>query len=457
MALKHKVTRVEKTSYGLYFLGQNIFYMLIFLYMNTYFTDVGITAAAVAAIALAVKVWDAINDPIFGGLMDKVRFSKGKFIPWLKISLVGIPVATILLFAIPTQLSLGWKIAWAVIAYMLWDTAYTLCDVPIFGLVTTLTDVQEERTSLNAIGRVCAMIAAMAVTVVIPLFRELIGGWTATVILLSAVGLGTMIPITVTGRERFADTAEERDGDVGLKDMLRYLKVNKYLLLFYAAYMARGTFNVLNIWGLYLARHCLKNESWMTLTAFLLSFPTVLVGPLIPRLTKRVDKFKIFYGAAIATIVMNLVRLVVGYDNLPLFFVVMFLQGIPMGFTQVLSFMFTPDCAEYGHYKTRKALPGITFATQTFFVKLEAALVTVVGSLALVAIGFIEGEGAAQLTGFDHKLWIASCILPIIGLAIQLVLLSFYKLNDHDVQLMARYNTGEISREEAERRMLRRY
>lgn len=198
------VTGIEKSSYGLYFLGQNIFYMLIYMYMNTYFTDAGISAMAVAGIALVVKVWDAVNDPIFGGLIDRIRFKKGKFLLWLRISLVGIPVATILLFAIPTGAAAWVKVLWASIAYMLWDTAYTICDVPIFGLVTTITSVQHERTTLNAIGRVCAMVAAMGVMVIIPSFRAMLGGWTSTVIMLSIVGAITMLPICFTAKERVA-------------------------------------------------------------------------------------------------------------------------------------------------------------------------------------------------------------------------------------------------------------
>lgn len=117
------------------------------------FTDIGITAALVAIVALITKVWDAINDPIFGMIMDKVNFKKGKFLPWLQISVIAIPVATILLFTIPTGIPMMAKIIWATLAYMLWDTAYTLCDVPIFGIVTTMTTDQKERISLNSIGR----------------------------------------------------------------------------------------------------------------------------------------------------------------------------------------------------------------------------------------------------------------------------------------------------------------
>ena len=89
--MENEVTKREKISYGLYFMGQNVFYGLIG-YMTTYFTDIGITAALVAIVALITKVWDAINDPIFGMIMDKVNFKKGKFLPWLRMSVIAIPV-----------------------------------------------------------------------------------------------------------------------------------------------------------------------------------------------------------------------------------------------------------------------------------------------------------------------------------------------------------------------------
>ena len=201
----------ERVSYGLYFLGQNIFYMLIYSFLSTYYQDAGIAAAAVAGVVLAVKIWDAVNDPIFGGLMDRFHFKKGTFVPWLRISLIGIPISTILMFAIPSGIPMGGKIAWAVVTYMLWDTAYTICDVPIFGLVTTMTDVQNERTSLNAIGRVCAMIAAAVVFVSISSVREKLGGWTLTVVVLSLIALVTMIPICFKAKERISPKESEKE------------------------------------------------------------------------------------------------------------------------------------------------------------------------------------------------------------------------------------------------------
>ena len=449
-------TRAEKNSYGLYFLGINIFYLLIYAYMNTYFTDIGIPAIAVAGIALVVKIWDAVNDPIFGVLVDKVKFKKGKFLPWLKIALVGIPVSTVLLFAIPTGLPVWGKIIWAVVAYILWDTLYTISDVPIFGLVTTMTSIPQERVSITAFSRVCSMIAILAVSIIIPTFRTVLGGWTATVAMLAVVGLIAMAPINFTAKERVMPESQEGQ-EFTFKEMFRYLKGNKYLLIFFGAYLVTGVFNVASNWGLYIARYCLQDESVMSLTSVLALAPSILFGMVIPVLTKRFDKFKMYFIASAVALVLMVVKYIVGYENLSGYLIVAILASLPTAFTSTLMFMFTPDCAEYGRYKTGIAAPGITFATQTFFVKMNTALTAASSALALAMIGFVEGEGAVQAAGFADKLWNWSIIVPAVGMLIALVMMWGYKLNDKDVILMTKCNAGEITREEAEAQMSRKY
>lgn len=71
--------KMERTSYWLYFVGLNIFYGLIYVNIQTFYSDVGISAAAIAVIMLITKVWDAINDPLFGVIVDRVYFKKGRY------------------------------------------------------------------------------------------------------------------------------------------------------------------------------------------------------------------------------------------------------------------------------------------------------------------------------------------------------------------------------------------
>jgi Na+/melibiose symporter-like transporter len=127
------------------------------------------------------------------------------------------------------------------------------------------------------------------------------------------------------------------------------------------------------------------------------------------------------------------------------------LRAIPGGFLGVLMFMFTPDCVEYGTYKTGIPASGIAFSLQTFAQKLLGAFSAAVGATALSVIGFIEGEGAAQAAGFTDKLFFVYILLPAIGSLIALPLLSRYKLTDKKVSIMIKANNGDISREEAEK------
>ena len=94
----------------------------------------GIDLGKVALVLAAVKIWDAVNDPIFGYIFDKVKFKSGlKGLPWVRISVIGIPFVTIAVFAIP-QASETVKLVWFAVAYLLWDTVYTLTDVALNGL-----------------------------------------------------------------------------------------------------------------------------------------------------------------------------------------------------------------------------------------------------------------------------------------------------------------------------------
>lgn len=435
-----EVTGKERVSYVLYFLGQNIFYLLTYMYMNTYFTDVGIPAAMVGIIVLIVKIWDAVNDPIFGGIVDKVHFKQGKFVPWLRIAVPVLLVANVALFAIPLNASQGVKIAWAIVAYCLWSVGYTMNDVPIFGLITTITGNQDERTSLNASGRVAAMVAAMVISIIIPVFRGAIGGWTATVLVLSVIGAAFMVPMGFVAKER-VEPAEKQES-FSFKEMFQCLIGNKFLLIYYVAFMLWGALNVGSSWGLYIARYCLGNEGIMSITSIIGLLPAVVIGMFVPALCRKIDKFKLYYWSLIITFVLNIARWIIGYNSIPAYIAAAFLIALPTGFTSILTYMFTPDCAEYGHYKTGKNYVGITFATQTFFAKLQSAVLSAVAAFALGLTGFVEGENAVQAENFANNLWNVSCILPLIGFGVALVILHFYKLNDHDVQLMTMVNNG---------------
>ena len=130
----------ERKSYYSYFLGQNMIYSMLAAYLTTFLVFKGIDPIKSGAVVMAVKVWDAVNDAIFGVIFDKIKFKSGKkYIPWLKIACALTPAATVAVFIMPSAIGENAKLIWFALAYIIWDTAYTICDVPAFGIITAMT------------------------------------------------------------------------------------------------------------------------------------------------------------------------------------------------------------------------------------------------------------------------------------------------------------------------------
>jgi probable glucitol transport protein GutA len=442
---------VENTSYGLYFFGQNIFYTLLATFLLTFFTDIGIPAAMVAIIMLVTKIWDAVIDPVFGGIVDKVNLKGGKFVPWLRISLVLIPLFTIIMFAIPAgdAIPLPVKFVWALVSNLLWGVAYTMCDIPIFGLVTVVTDDQNERTTMMSVGRLFSQIGTMVVYVAIPAVRTAFGGWFPTVFALSIIALVFMSPLCFTAKERIK--ARSNEANVTIKMMFQYVVSNKYLLYYYGANIITGALGISAGLHLLVARIILGDENQMIILAVLQIVPALIAGAIVPFIAKKIDKYYIFIFCTILSIIFRVIIYLVGFQSLPLLYVLSGISGIPAGFCTIISFMFTPDCAEYGQYKSGYSASGITFACQTFSAKMISAIGTAAGALALSLIGFVEGEGAVQAANFNQALWGIYFLVPVLGSIISLPLLYKYKLRDKYVSIMVKANTGEISHAEAEK------
>ena len=472
MANKHPeymTTFKERLSYWTYFIGQNIYYNITAAFISTYLAMQGIDLAKVAVVLLIVKVWDAVNDPIFGYIFDKVKFKSGqKSLPWLRIATALIPVVTILLFSIPSALSETGKLVWFGVAYVLWDTVYTLTDVPAYAMLNTMTDNLPERNTLLSVNRVFSGAGVLIYGVVLPLLIGESVGMSASwaVAILSVFSALTMVPLSVNCKERNYKP-EEDDESFSPKQMLQYLGKNKYLLTYYGGYCATDALKTSSAVTLFVSFYLFGNSLYSIVLNILNMVPGVFAAMLMPTILKRFDKFKTLFWCNIVNILLGLVIYFTGYNNQALFLTLTCIRTVPMSLVGILAFMFTPDCAEYGEYKSGISAKGITFAIQTFSVKITGA---VSSSLALALLGLfrwisVEAESFEQLAALNvqqstealNGLWIVYALVPVIGMIISTFFYLGYKLNDKDVQIMAKCNSGEITREEAEALLSRKY
>ena len=452
--LTQQTTRKERIAYFLFFLGQNILWGYAG-YVETFLTDLGIAAATAAAILLVPKLWDAVNDVLFGYIVDRHTFKNGqKFIPWIRIGTTAVGITTVAMFAIPGNMAQPGKIAWFLVAYVLFDISYTIQDTPAFALTTVMTADVEERSSIIAGGKLWSMVGGVIATLLVPMVRPKLG-WFGACVVFVAVSIGLMIPLLFGARERTAAQTEENPS---LGQMLVYLKNNKFLLVALLALLILGLSNLEQKMAIYAGRICLGQENMATLVAGGAAVSVIAVSALVPVLSKKWDKFQVLCVGLAFAIVMDVVTYFVGYDNIVLALVMIMLKCSGLGFWSVIIYMLVADTVEYGTYKTGTRAAGITFSLQCFAAKLKNGLM---GSLILMSLsltGFVEGEHVVQPAGVADGVWALFCLFPAVGFAIALVVLLLgYKLKIKDVQIMASYNHGIISREEAEALLEEKY
>ncbi len=465
----YMTTPGERQSYWLYFFGQNIYYAITAGFISTYLAMQGIDLTKVAVVLLIVKAWDAINDPLFGFLFDRIQFKNGqKSMPWLRVSTALMPFVTIAIFSIPGALSETGKLVWFGVTYVLWDTVYTLTDAPAYAMLNTMTDNVQERTQLLSINRIYSGLGQGLYGVLLTvLISEKVGlSATWTIVLLSVLATAFMIPLCFKCRERNYHP-EDQEERFTFRQMWNYLKNNKYLLTYYGGYCAQDALKTSTALGLFASFYLFGSATFNMILGVISAVPGFVAAFLAPKIVKKYDKMKVLMVCNLLNVLFGFAIFFTGWQNKTLFIILNVLRAAPASIQGVLAFMFTPDCAEYGQYKTGISATGITFAIQTFSVKITAA---VSSSLALFLLGCfhwvsvqasdfaeLEALGVQQSPQAIQGLWIVYALIPTIGLLAAGVFYLFYKLNDKDVQIMAKCNSGEITREEAQRRLSRKY
>lgn len=455
-----QTTNKERKSYYIYFTGQNMIYTLVTTILTTALLFQGIDVEKAAGITLLIKVWDAVNDAIFGCIFDKVRFKSGKkFMPWLKISLIAIPVSTVLLFSMPRDASEAFKLAWYAVTYILWDTAYTLCDVPIYGLVTAMTERLDERTALQSYKSIWGGAGSGLATILATILAgEGIGFSYSTVsIIISVVALITMAFICKNGVERCGGEADE---SFTVRKMFKYLFSNKNLLIYYGGVFFYSGANIAGQMTLIVAFYLFNNSMFSLVVMALSAVPSLIFSLLVPKMVEKFDKMKIFMFCGVLNVALSVVMWLLGYGNVWLIVALYVIRAIPQSIMGVMLFMFTPDCAEYGKFKSGIEAKGITFSIQTFVTKLTGAISS---ALYLFLLGVIKWKDVSAAENFDQLkemgitqtpetldgLWFLFIMVPAIGVALGMICWIFYRLKDKDVQLMTDANNGRITREEA--------
>ena len=209
-------------------------------------TDLEAFKAQYGVITIAMIIallWDGINDPIMGFILEKCHFKLGKFRPWIALGALGNAVTVILIFVIPSIVGPNWGwgyVGFMIVMYILWDLFFTMNDIGYWSMLPALTSDPKERAKLTTQTSIAATIGVFTMNILMFVLPGTFSGFsTSSIYLVTSVitailFLTTQLAIFLVCREKKRDEVQE---DISSKstilDLFRVIKQNKELL--YAA------------------------------------------------------------------------------------------------------------------------------------------------------------------------------------------------------------------------------
>lgn len=408
-ALDDKLSVREKVGYGLGDAGGTVITCLIMNFLTFFYTDVfGLTPALVGTLFLALRVFDAISDPIMGVLADRTQSRWGRFRPWQLWIAVPIGIIGVLTFTVPDA-SMGVKIAWAFGTYLLLSMSYTAINVPYCALINTMTTRHSEVISCQSWRFVLCGVAGFLVSVGLPWLVKALGqgntaqGYQYGVGVLCAIAVVMFLCCFFWVRER---VSLDMMGKFTLREHIAGLRKNDQLLLMLV--MSFLLINIFNIRGggyMYFITYVLEGSTGYTSLFFtMVTFASIFGSIIINLLSRRFDTIKLYYytNLVLAALAIAMWFLPTGQAYQTLWLVVILSNGIILGFTLPLHFSLMAFSDDYGEWKTGVRSSGMNFAFNLFFIKLAWASSAGIISLIFIYVAYQPGAGnqtALSLSG----------------------------------------------------------
>ncbi|MDR0388031.1 MAG: glycoside-pentoside-hexuronide (GPH):cation symporter [Treponema sp.] len=414
--------RRNKYCFGVGTIGRDMFYIMVSMFLLVYLTEVLDLSDSlmwwVTGVFTVLRIFDALNDPFMGLLVDNTRTRWGKFKPWILAGALVGSVSMILLFTDLGLSGASYVIVFALF-YIAWDIFYGANDTAYWSMLPSLSLDPKERERIGAFSRICANAGAFsAVVITLPLtgaIGQVIGikpAWTLYAAITAALMILFLL-VTLFGVKENRSLFRT-EGSTTLRELFRAIFKNDQLLFVSIAMMLFmiGYTTTVNF-GAYFFKYAYGDENMYSVFAAVLGISQIGALAVFPLFSRRFSRKKLYTAATV---------LVIAGDTL-FFFSPM--RMIPLGiggmlifvgqaFIQLLMMMFLADTIEYGQWKFGKRNQGVTFSIQPLINKIGGAIASGVVGATLILSGINSAASPADVSpGGIVLMKTAMLILPL--------------------------------------------
>lgn len=397
-----KLSAGRKLCFGVGALGKDLCYAMISTFLMIYFTDtVGLNPFFVGNLFLVARVWDAVNDPMMGFMVDNTRTRWGKFRPWILIGTLLNSVIMIFMFRNPGLEGFS-QYAYFSVIYILWGMTYTVMDIPYWSMLPSLSSTQKERESMSVIPRIFASSAWLLMGAFGITLRNYLGngdeakGYSSLAVAICVVFIVTILITVVFVKDRSSlDAAEGKQAQrISLKEAIHVITANDQLKVYIGVVLAYNMLvQLAGGMAMYYFKYVTGDENLFSFFTTAASFAEIIALFAFPVLSRFMNKKQVFAIASFTPAVGLIALLVFGYvapTNIPLIIVCGLLFKFGSGLTLGATTVMLADVIDYGEVKLGTRNESIVASFQTLLVKTASAVAGWLIGVGLTIFGYVE-------------------------------------------------------------------
>lgn len=447
---KH-VSAKEKYCFGIGAIGKDAICNLVGAFLMLYFTDTLYLAPAFVGILFFVaRIWDAINDPMMGMIVDNTRTKYGKFRIWITIGTLVNSVFFILLFH-SFNLSGTALYIYVSVMYILYGMTYTIMDVPYWSWLPNLTNDPREREKVSVIPRFFASLAGFSVSTfglyIINYFNKAAGnenlfaetGYTIFAIVIVAIFILT-IGITVCNVKE-DPTLGASSQKTSLKQAFNFIIKNDQLIAFIGLLL---TYNlctqIAKSFAVYYFKNVCGNEYLYSIFGFAI-IAEMLGLVCFPKIAAKISREKVYTIACCLPVAGFILLGAAGYiaPQNPVLVVLcctllFFGSGLSLGVTTCCM----ADVIDYGEVKFGVRNESVTCSAQTFLMKAAMAAAGGLTGIGLQIVGY-DATAASQSAGTIAGIRVLMIVIPsVLAVLSMFIYKKYYRLKGEKLEEITR-------------------
>lgn len=442
----YKTTWREKIFYGVGAIGLDISYGMFYSFLSYYLSSVlGLKAGFLLLLTPIARIWDGINDPLMGTIVDNTKTKFGKYRPWI---LIGAASNALVLFLLFTSFGMSGLPLYIYIGamYILWGMTNTMADIPYWSMVPSFTSDPKDRNMVSTVARTFSGFGQGLITIATPIILPMLStGIHKTDKGYSADGFSKWAGICAIALVAFSlicvISTKEKNVVYGekkkfsFKKIFEVLKNNDQLIIFMiVAMLSNAGWYLTSGTAVYYFSDVLEKPTAQSLFQTIGAVGSVLGLLVIPLLSKWFDKKRIYQISLVMTMIGYVMMYITGpVLKIPILLDISYIfasTGIASMF--VSQTIFLADIVDYGEYKNGERNESITFSMKGFLQKMAYTIQTIIlfGGLGIMNYNSQITSATKQINTATKSAIgiIAFAIPPILMLLSLIVFTKKYKL-----------------------------